>query len=143
VNLQQTPKHGIQNSPDELWSGVRSNDSVLQRAHIFGCPVYVLDAALQDRKKIPKWNPQARLGLFLGFSDLHSSQVPLVLDIESGHISPQLHAIFDDKFETIDSLPSNQPLDQQWAKMFSLELSALPIWTTTRMINQCSHHYQK
>jgi hypothetical protein len=41
-------------SPDELWSGVRRNNSILQCAHIFGCPVYVLDAALQDGKKIPK-----------------------------------------------------------------------------------------
>jgi hypothetical protein len=107
-------------SPDELWSGVRGNDSILQPAHIFGCPVYVLDAALQDGKKIPKWNPQARLGLFLGFSDLHSSQVPLVLNVESRHISPQFHVNFDDKFETVHSLPSNQPLHQQWAKIFSL-----------------------
>jgi hypothetical protein len=35
-------------SPDELWSGVCRNGSVLQCAHIFGCPVYVLNAALQD-----------------------------------------------------------------------------------------------
>jgi hypothetical protein len=41
-------------SPDELWSGVRRNDSILQRAHVFGCPIYVLDTALQDGKKIPK-----------------------------------------------------------------------------------------
>ncbi len=107
-------------SPDELWSGVCRNDSVLRCTHVFGCPVYVLDAALQDGNKIPKWNPWAHLGLFLGFSDLHSSQVPLVLNVESRHISPQFHVIFDDKFETIHSMPSNQTLDQQWAKIFSL-----------------------
>jgi hypothetical protein len=107
-------------SPDELRSGVRRNDRILQHAHVFGCPVYVLDAALQDGKKIPKWNPWERLGLFLGFSDLHSSQEPLVLNIESGHISPQFHVIYDDEFETVHSLPSNQPLDHQWAKIFSL-----------------------
>ena len=85
-------------SPDELWSTVRNDDDVLKQAHVFGCPVCVLDAALQDGKKIPKWAPRACLGLFLGFSDLHSSQVPLLLNIESGHISPQFHVIFDDKF---------------------------------------------
>jgi hypothetical protein len=42
-------------------------------SHVFGCPVYVLDAALQDRHKIPKWAPQAHLGFFLGFSTLHLS----------------------------------------------------------------------
>jgi hypothetical protein len=46
--------------------------------------------------------------------------VPLVLNIDSEYISPQCHVIFDDKFETVHSLPSNQPLDQQWAKIFSL-----------------------
>ncbi len=46
--------------------------------------------------------------------------MPLVLNIENGHISPQFHVIFDDKFETVHSLPSNQPLDQQWEKIFSL-----------------------
>jgi hypothetical protein len=48
------------------------------RAHVFRCPVYVLDAALQDGHKIPKWSPRARLSIFLGFSDLYSSQVLLV-----------------------------------------------------------------
>jgi hypothetical protein len=57
-------------SSDELWSGVSRNDSILQHAQVFGCPVYVIDAALQYGKKIPKWNPWARLGLFLRFSDL-------------------------------------------------------------------------
>jgi hypothetical protein len=47
-------------------------------------------------------------------------QVPLVLNVESRHISPQFQIIFDDKFETNRSLPSNHSLDQQWAMMFSL-----------------------
>jgi hypothetical protein len=62
-------------SPNEIWSGVRSPSEELSRSHVFGCPVYVLDASLQDGKKIPKWNPRARLGLFLGFSELHSSRM--------------------------------------------------------------------
>ncbi len=89
-------------------------------SHVFGCPVYVLDAALQDGKKIPKWNPRARLGRFLGFSELHSLQVPLVLNVSTGRISPQFHVIFDDKFETVHSLPSDEPLDKQWAKIIQL-----------------------
>jgi hypothetical protein len=103
-------------APNEIWSGVlRSPSSELSRAYVFECPVYVLDASLQDGRKIPKWNPRARLGLFLGFSDLHSSLVPLVLNIATGHTSPQFHVIFDNKFETIHSLPIDQPLKNQWA----------------------------
>jgi hypothetical protein len=73
-------------APNEICSGVRSPYTKLSCSHVFGCPVYVLDASLQDGKKIPKWSPRARLGLFLGFSDLHSSQVPLVLNVATGHI---------------------------------------------------------
>ncbi len=62
-------------------------------------------------RKIPKWNSPACLGLFLGFSNLHLSQVPLVLNVATDHISPQFHVIFDDKFETVHSLP----LNTQWA----------------------------
>jgi hypothetical protein len=90
------------------------------RAHVFGCPVYVLDAALQDGYKIPKWSPRARLGLFLGFSDLHSSQVPLILNVQTGEISPQYHVIFDNKFETVNSLSPTKSLEKQWAQIFCL-----------------------
>ena len=41
-------------TPNELWSRSKSHDNILTRAHVFGCPVYVLDTKLQDRKKIPK-----------------------------------------------------------------------------------------
>jgi hypothetical protein len=107
-------------APNEKWSGVRSPSKELSCLHVFGCPVYVLDASLQDGKKIPKWNPCACLGLFLGFSDLHSSQVPLVLNVTTGYIYPQFHVIFDDKFETVNSLPADQPLDKQWADILTL-----------------------
>ncbi len=105
-------------APNEVWSSVCSPSSELLQTHVFGCPVYVLDASLQDGKKIPKWNPWARLGLFLGFSDLHSSQVPLVMNMDTGKISSQFHVIFDDTFQTVNSLPLNQPLDKQWARIF-------------------------
>ncbi len=54
-------------APNEIWSGVRSPHTKLSCSHVFGCPVYVLNASHQDGKKIPKWSPRARLGLFLGF----------------------------------------------------------------------------
>jgi hypothetical protein len=95
-------------------------DTQLSRGYVFGCPVYVLDAALQDGKKIPKWNPHACLGLFLGFLDVHSSQVLLVLNVEMGKISPQFHVIFDNKFATVHSLPRDQPLAAQWENIFCL-----------------------
>ncbi len=82
--------------------------------------MYVLDASLQDGKKIPKWNTCARLSLFLGISDLQSSLVPLVLNIATGHTSPQFHVIFGNKFETLNSLTLDQPLENQWAQITAL-----------------------
>ena len=46
--------------------------------------------------------------------------MPLVLNVETGHISPQFHVIFDNKFETVNSLAVDQPLDRQWADIFWL-----------------------
>ena len=75
----------------------------LQRLHVFGCPVYVLDPSLQDAKKLPKWSRRSRRGIYLGLSKLHSSNVHLVLHPETGHISPQYHLVFDDTFSTVYS----------------------------------------
>jgi hypothetical protein len=35
-------------APNELWSGVQANGTNMTWAHVFGCPVYVLCASLQD-----------------------------------------------------------------------------------------------
>ena len=106
-------------SPNEIWSRSRSDHSELKRTHPFGCPVYVLDPTLQDGKKIPKWNSRARLGMFVGFSHEHSSLAPLVLNLQTGHISPQYHVIFDDKFETVPSLHTNaSDIDNIYAELF-------------------------
>ncbi|KAL7526047.1 hypothetical protein ACHAXR_002208, partial [Thalassiosira sp. AJA248-18] len=73
----------------------------LRRSHVWGCPAYVLEASLQDGKKIPKWNRRARMGQFLGFSRQHSSLVAMVRNLHTGYVSPQFHVVFDDKFDTI------------------------------------------
>ena len=39
-------------SPNELWSSVRGDSGTqLLRAHVFGCPVYVLDTALKMARR--------------------------------------------------------------------------------------------
>ncbi len=88
--------------------------------HVFGCPVYVLDAALQDGTKNLKWNPRARLGLFLVFSDVHSSQVLLVLNVATGKISTQFYVTFNNKFVTVHLLLRDQPLAAQLENIFCL-----------------------
>ena len=100
-------------SLNEVWSQTRSSNDNLRQAHVWGCPVYVLEAELQYDKKTPQWDPRAHLGMFVGFSPVHSSLVLLVLNVWTGKISPQYHIVFNDKFSTVNSLPSNKSLDAQ------------------------------
>jgi hypothetical protein len=98
-------------SPLEKLTGTLfGNYNHLTRAHVFGCPVYVLDPRLQDSKKIPKWSMRSRRGIYLGVSKHHSSTVHLVLNPDTGVISPQYHCIFDDTFSTIWSDGQFDPL---------------------------------
>lgn len=71
--------------------------------HPFGCPVFVLDAKLQNSggAGAPKWDPRARSGIYLGHSPLHASSVALVLNPKTLHVSPQYHVVFDDEFTTV------------------------------------------
>ena len=45
----------------------------LRNFHTFGCPCYILDSRAQtDPKGVPKWEPRARLGIYLGHSPAHA-----------------------------------------------------------------------
>ena len=37
----------------------------------------------------------------MGFSNMHSTQFGLVLNLLTGSISPQYHVVFDDMFSTV------------------------------------------
>jgi hypothetical protein len=90
--------------PLELFTKTKfHNHHHLQNLHVFGCPVYVLDPTLQDAKKLPKWNRRSRRAVYLGYSKQHSNNVHLVLNLETGKISPQYHLVFDDTFSTVYS----------------------------------------
>ena len=49
---------------------------------------------------LPKWEPRSRAGIYLYHSPFHAGSVALVLNPETGHVSPQLHVVFDDGFST-------------------------------------------
>ena len=98
-------------SPMELLSGCKDDHTRLQRSHVWGCPVYVLDPKLQDGKKLPKWNPRARRGQYLGQSPEHSSTIGDVLNLRTGWVSPQYHVVYDDQFTTVPNAESGGLLD--------------------------------
>ena len=78
--------------------------SHLTSLHVFGCPCYVLDPTLQDGKKLPKWVPRARRGQYLGVSSDHAGSIGRICNIQTGHISPQFHVVYDELFTTVPNL---------------------------------------
>jgi hypothetical protein len=52
------PSKRTRKSPVELFTSVsHENYDHLQRSHVWGSPIYVLQPELQDAKKIGKWQP--------------------------------------------------------------------------------------
>lgn len=101
-------------SPIELFTGETMPKHHLKDLHVWGCPVYVLDPTLQAGKKLPRWEPRSRRGVFLGYSPVHSSNVPLILNIKTGSISPQYHVVFDDTFSSVTSITTDSDPPSFW-----------------------------
>ena len=104
-------------TPMELFCGTKMSCRHLRRLRVFGCPVYVLDPRLQDGKKIPKWEPRARKGQFLGFSKEHATNVGLVRNCRTGYISPQFHVVYDETFDTV-AADGTIDLSEAWIDLF-------------------------
>jgi hypothetical protein len=103
-----TPRRELQYlCPEEAFTGIskpRTKPSSFKALfHPFGCPVLVLETALQNGQSLPKFDPRSRMGVYLGHSSEHASSVALVLNPKTGIISNQYHLVFDDKFETIST----------------------------------------
>ena len=91
--------------------------------HTFGCPCYVLDPRLQSGLgQIPKWEPRSRMGIYIGRSPLHASNVGLILNPRTGHVSPQFHVVYDDDFTTVPYLRSAKFLciGLNWSKLLPI-----------------------
>jgi len=101
-------------SPLEIFSQqkVSTDYEHLRRAHVWGCPVYVLDPKLQDGKKLPKWTPQSRRGMFLGHSSDHSTSIGRILNLVTGKITTQFHVVYDDFFTTVPNVDATRTQEQ-------------------------------
>ena len=93
-----------------LWNGFHNRSSLLSsielisqtrwttmnssEGHVLGCPNYALDPKLADGKKKPKWQRCSRRGIFLGFSDQHSSNAGLILNMATVSCRPQFHVVY-------------------------------------------------
>ena len=106
--------------PVDVFTKSRWEQRKYHDLHVWGCPVYVLEKAISDGKKIPRWKPRSVRCVNMGLSKKHSSTVPLVLNPESGYITAQFHIVFDDWFATVatnaDALPDFNT--NRWARLF-------------------------
>eukprot|EP00957_Ditylum_brightwellii_P081334 6186944-Ditylum_brightwellii.AAC.1 len=90
------PSMNIGLSPLDIFSKTFGDHRILLDSHVWGCPTYVLDLALQDGNKLPIWNPHKYCGQFLGWSKKHASNVALVRNLYIGPITSQFYAVRDD-----------------------------------------------
>ena len=112
------PTTGI--SPNDLFTRTRFDHHRFHDVHVWGCPVYILDKKISDGNKLPRWKPRSHRGVFMGLSPLHASSVPLVLNPETGAITPQYHVVFDDQFSSVAVAPEDLPNleSAEWVKLF-------------------------
>ena len=116
-NHTPTVKSG--RAPVEKLCNIELNCKHINRARVWGCPAYVLDARLADGKRIPKWERKARLGQFLGGSTKHSSMIGLIRNLNTEYISPQWHVVYDELFTTVPSAGlTDRDLEAIWVDLF-------------------------
>jgi hypothetical protein len=72
-----------------------------RKSQSFGCPVYVLQNALQQGKSIQQWDKRTRVRVYTGRSPFHARSIALVLNITTSRVSPQFHVQFDSRYQTI------------------------------------------
>jgi hypothetical protein len=73
----------------ELFSSIRVGCNMKHR-HTFGCPVFALQNTFASGNQLPRWSPSACLGINLGPSPMHASNVYLVLNLITGCVSPHI-----------------------------------------------------
>ena len=100
-------KEGL--SPKQRFCSTRVQPNV-KHAIPFGCPSYVLESQLQSRLPFHKWKSRARVGIYLGKSPVHARNIALIMDKDTGLVSPQFHVRFDKAFDTV----KQEKIDCKW-----------------------------
>jgi transposase InsO family protein len=114
INIMPSIKNADAQSPLSTFAGSQVNPNPNDWHH-FGCPVYVLDVRLQSNGAIfDKWRQRSRVGIYLGRSPQHARSVALVLNPESGLVSPQFHISFDSSFQTLDPKRGEASVTSMW-----------------------------
>jgi hypothetical protein len=104
--------------------------------HTVGCPCYVLDHQLQSGTgKIPKWEPRTRMGIYVGRSPSHASNVALIFNPCTGHVFPQFHVVYNNDFTTVPYLRT-AAVPPHWAEL--VHTSSTIALYTEREVGTCN-----
>ncbi len=106
--------------PSDVFTKSRWEQRKYHDLHVWGCPVYALEKAIENGKKLPRWKPRSIWCVNMRLSKKHASTVPLVLNPETGYITPQYHVVFDDWFATVATNVEAHPdfNTKHWARLF-------------------------
>ena len=99
MNLYFLDENGL--SPVEKMSRIKSSHIRMRNEHPLFCPAYVLDRNNHSGSGTPKWEPKIRLGIYCGHSPEYSGDVALVMNLQTGHVTPQFHVTVDGSFTTV------------------------------------------
>jgi hypothetical protein len=113
VDLNTVKHPDAELSPLEKFANVKVSFHP-RHHHSFACPMYVLDARLQEGNAVDKWQSRARLAVYLGPSLNHAANVGLALSMTTGLVSPTFHAKYDDGFETVAQTYGRYLPKSQW-----------------------------
>jgi hypothetical protein len=110
-----TPRNGI--CPADVFTGANVPRHRLLYYRVWGCPMYVLDPKVQAGKKLPRWEPRSRCGMFIVISSQHTSKVPQVLNLINGSITTQYQVVFNDLFSTVASVERDNDPHNHWEEL--------------------------
>ena len=99
LNNTPSPQDAASRTAEQIFAKTVTNINE-KHYHPFGCPCYVLNEALQKNNPHNKWKGRTRVGIYLGRSPQHGRNVALVLDRNTGLVSPQFHVQYDPTFST-------------------------------------------
>ena len=104
-------------TPESKLHGLPVEEIPVKTFHTLFCPVFVLDSRAHSAGgKVPKWEPRARCGVYLGHSPLHAGSVALVFNPVTGLVSPAYHVTFDDNFSTVPYM-QNASVPPMWEQL--------------------------
>jgi hypothetical protein len=120
-----TPHNGV--CPADIFMGSTVPRRRVLDYHVWECPVYVLDPKMQSGKKLPRWEPRSRRGMFMGLSCQHASEVPIVRNISTGSITTQYHVVFDDLFYTVSSVDQYHAPPDHWEDLCLIDSTHITV----------------